>query len=314
MGEYRSSLPQEYPLFENYNFLFMHRPGYQPSHEPDMSLCGHCATALEWRIDGQQVIAPGADHTARIAAALLDELHGDGRWRVAVIGMSGGGPAALAFAARYPRQTKGLILQAAVTTPWWKKADIAREFRDDYEKAVADAKAEAKKNGITDEKVIQQNVTKRFGANIELKFLAKLSKGTNLEKALVGRRAQSIANDPATRKIRHLVMAPPPSPLPPEDRQKLAAGYHGCANDFVSLFRSAEPFCDFSRIAVPTLIVHDREDPMVPIDHAHLAKRRIKGAKLREFEVGGHMIWIGRQSAQMHKARVKFLEELDWRS
>ena len=49
---------------------------------------------------------------AQLCAALLDALNID---HVVVIGASGGGPAALQFAALFPRRCAGLILEAAVT-------------------------------------------------------------------------------------------------------------------------------------------------------------------------------------------------------
>jgi pimeloyl-ACP methyl ester carboxylesterase len=76
---------------------------------------GYFGTPLAGRTSGQAC--------ARLASAVLDSL---GVSRVAVIGTSGGGPAALSFAASFPERTSALILQCAQThrwddLSWWPK-------------------------------------------------------------------------------------------------------------------------------------------------------------------------------------------------
>jgi pimeloyl-ACP methyl ester carboxylesterase len=87
-------LPLEYPLIEaGFRLLVFHRPGYVGT-----ALWGRAAgKARDWRTAAGQ---------AELAAGLLDRLYGDRRWRVLVMGTSGGAPAALAFAAAHAQRAR----------------------------------------------------------------------------------------------------------------------------------------------------------------------------------------------------------------
>jgi pimeloyl-ACP methyl ester carboxylesterase len=107
-GDHLAAMPPEYPLLDAAHVICVDRPGY-------------AGTDLDWRIDGVLYApppeqpdthaspSPGARETARIAFDLLKVINGQGRWNVCVIGTSGGGPAALAFASLYPQRTRSLI-------------------------------------------------------------------------------------------------------------------------------------------------------------------------------------------------------------
>ena len=61
-------------------------------------------------------------------------------------------------------------------------------------------------------------------------------------------------------------------------------------------------------ITSPTLIVHDREDPVVPFVHAEWSHKCIPHSHLLDVHAGGHLIWYGRDALHMHKARVAFID------
>jgi pimeloyl-ACP methyl ester carboxylesterase len=93
---------------EDYRLLTPSRPGYM-------------ATPLDvGRTPAEQ---------ARAYAALLDELDID---KAIVIGVSGGGPSAIAFAAMYPHRTLALIGLEALSQPYSEPLDIPLAMRSDF--------------------------------------------------------------------------------------------------------------------------------------------------------------------------------------
>ena len=85
--DYRVVLPLEYGIADaGFRLVVPHRPGY-------------AGTTLDWIRAGKTLAWRTASDTADVARRLIDQLQGSRRRRVAVIGTSGGAPAALAFAA-----------------------------------------------------------------------------------------------------------------------------------------------------------------------------------------------------------------------
>ena len=60
-------------------------------------------------------------------------------------------------------------------------------------------------------------------------------------------------------------------------------------------------------IRCPTLIIHDRSDPLVPFVHAEWSQSCIAESRLLEIHAGGHLIWFGKDSARMHDERVSVI-------
>lgn len=94
--------------FEGYRVLTPSRPGYM-------------ATPLD--------VGKTPEEQAKAYAALLDALRID---EVVVIGVSGGGPSAIAFAAMYPQRTLALIGLEALSQPSSKPLDIPSWMRSDF--------------------------------------------------------------------------------------------------------------------------------------------------------------------------------------
>ena len=110
--------------------LFLHgMPGgynQAPGEQPGRRLLapsrpGYLATPLE--------AGRAPEEQARACDALLDALGID---KVLVMGVSGGGPSAIAFAARYPHRTMALILLEAVTQPFPNEGKIMPVLRSDF--------------------------------------------------------------------------------------------------------------------------------------------------------------------------------------
>lgn len=275
--DYRVVLPLEYPLVDaGFRLLVAHRPGY-------------AGTSLQWKSAGKAYAWLTAADTARATAHLLGQLHGGSRWQVAVMGMSGGAPAALAFASLYPRETMALIVQSGVTHPWTDAKFVPELLRDNYITAF-------KSFGWAGDQISQV----MFG------LLAKLRENfMNDEdklRALAGERLGDAKMDPAFAAVASRILV--------ENK----ANTRGELNDARSIFFAKAPYCRWDSIRAPTLIVHDMRDPFVPFVHAEEAHKRIAGASLRTFHLGGHMPWIGRDALEMHHARVEFLQSRKWKA
>ena len=272
--DYRAVLPLEYSLMDaGFRLLVPNRPGYG-------------GTALEWLKGSRTHTWRTAADTADIAAGLLDQLDEEVPSRVpsrvAVIGTSGGAPAALAFASRHAARTSALLIQAGLTQPWTDAKYVPELLRGEYTTAF-------EKFGWVGDRVGQV----MFG------LLAKLREsGFTQEdrvKALAGVRLSDAKADPAYDAVVARMLR--------ED----AANRGGELNDAVSIFFATSAYCDWAKIEAPALLIHDQQDPFVPIVHAEDAKARLANASLRTFALGGHIQWLGPEARAMHDARVEFL-------
>jgi pimeloyl-ACP methyl ester carboxylesterase len=269
--DYSNVLPLEYPILDaGYRVLVFHRPGYRGT-----ALSGPTsAKSSNWRSAAGQ---------ANLAKALLDQLHGGSNWRVHVLGMSGGAPAALAFAANNPRHSKGLIIQAGITRPFREAKYVPDTFRSDYTAAFG-------KFGWAGNSV----------ATVVFGLMAKLRE-SSLEaddkiRALLGTRLEEAKQDPAFASVVSRILT--------EHKENTL----GELNDARSIFFSASEFCNWSDIRAPALFLHDDEDPFVPLTHAKEASELISGAELRTFRLGGHIVWLGQEAHEMHRRRLEFLK------
>jgi pimeloyl-ACP methyl ester carboxylesterase len=306
-GDYRSALPPEYLLSDLYDLYCVHRPGYGATQNTE-------ATSLEWQIDGNSfgpgdtTKRPGARETAKIAAALMDTvLAGIPQWQVVVVGTSGGCPAALAFASLFPTRTRALILQAGVSLPWRREEYVPKIFRQLYRQAIAshDNIPQCKNSDTGKQRYCE--VTATLSDLLQKKLNGKeLNTHEKWIKALVGVRRPLVASDPAGDPLM-MLEAPDPPHIDP-------LTISGAINDYFTLFRFSEDFCDWHAIQAPTLIVHDAQDPFVPYCHAQQAAARIRDGSLRLFTVGGHMVWLGTEARKMHETRLRFLRKVGWYS
>src|SRR5262249_46620540 len=110
---YRASIPLEYPLIDaGYRIVMPNRPGYEGTD------------------DAYDCSAGGIAEMAREFLALL-KIKGP----VLVMGVSAGGPAALAFASAHATLTKALVLHSAVTHTWSETKYVPVYLQDVLDKA-----------------------------------------------------------------------------------------------------------------------------------------------------------------------------------
>lgn len=268
--DYRAVLPLEYPLVDaGYRLLVIHRPGY-------------AGTALSGRLAGKRQDWRTAQGQARLAAGLLDHLHGGRRWQVPVIGMSGGAPAALAFAASHAAHTRALVIQAGVTQPWTDARYVPAVFRDQYTTAFE-----------------QFGWAGDTAAMIVFGLMAKLRENffedEDKIRALAGSRLEDARRDPAFKAIVSTIL------------REHAGNTRGEINDARSIFFARSAYCRWQDVKVPALVIHDREDTFVPFVHAEAVAKLLPRAQLRTFTLGGHIVWTGSEARAMHRARIDFL-------
>lgn len=195
-------------------------------------------------------------------AELLDALEVD---RALVVGISAGGPTALAFATEHPERTRALVLLSAITRerirPLPERGDFAR---------------------ITD-----ALIGEGFSDWLTVSFIRgdpTILLGETGSEFLSAADQQALGADPAALDAlaSQLVQLMPLS----------ARRHEGYVNDRVQYARMGEP--DPLPITAPTLVIHGTDDPDVSFSHAESAARRIPGAKLVPVEGGGHLIVITR--------------------
>lgn len=270
--DYRGVMPLEYGLADaGFRVLLPHRPGYQGS-------------ALKGTQQGKRVSWEGPIATADLFAKLLDTLYGAGRWNVAVVSMSGGTPSALAFASRYPAQTRAVVLQGGVTQPFSEPKYVPEPFRQQYEVAF-------NKFGWAGDELSKV----LFALLVKLRETFLSDEDTI--QALTGERISEAKRDAAFKAVSAKMLF--------DDGTNRSGEW----SDVRHTFFAKSPYCQWESLSAPTLLIHDEKDPFVPIVHAEEAMKRLPRATLQRFALGGHMIWLGRDTKRMHEARVEFLRQ-----
>ena len=182
---------------------------------------------------------------AKVFKALLDALGID---KVTVMGVSGGGPSSLEFAAKFPERTHGLIAFEAVS------------YAEDLTE--------------TDSGIIGAS---DFSLWIQLASLSFLS-NENLASAILPnpKNREKLLNKPKNvEELKRLVWSIWP----------LSARQEGIKNDYEQFSSFSAPL---NEITVPTLAIHGNEDINVDISHATTLIENIKGAELFTVKGGDH--------------------------
>jgi len=218
-----------------------------------------------------------AKFCADLAAELLTHLAIS---RAVVIGTSGGGMPAACFAQCYPDRTAALILQCAQSHKW------------------------------NDGKWLPQGLGPAlflFRHRIFTPFLrwqntrhAKASHRQPITclRRMSGSRFLEIRDDlNAVQQISELA----------EMTLLCAAAPAGIQNDWAIMV--GDNGVAHETIGCPTLIIHDRADPLVPFLHAEWSQSCIRKSRLLAIQAGGHLIWFGKESTFMQAKRVAFIRE-----
>jgi len=207
--------------------------------------------------------------------ALLDFLQLE---RVAVQGVSGGGPSAIQFAARHPDRTTALFLTCAVSgaypvvIPTWSK-------------------------------LLMTPLGMRMGEWMLSKFPQATIKQLIKEESTystdqVKQATERVMNDPG---LLNFLKDMTQSSTPWEDRQR------GFDND-IEVIRAieGEPL-PLESVQSPTLIVHGTADDDVPYSVAVQAHERIGESELHTMENASHLLWIDPGVEEMNQRQVEFL-------
>ena len=184
-------------------------------------------TSLEGNFDRRS-----ADGAARTAGSLLKEIFGE-RWKVSVVGMSGGCPTALAFASLYPRQTRRLVLQAGVSRPWTDERYVPPRFRDAYNTAY-------QKFGWAGDQVSQVILGSLVAIRQSLQ-----KKGEDV-RSIVGARLDEAREDPAFTAALNRIMR--------HEKQNSA----GELNDARNIFLAKSAYCPWEAVKAGSDIHHPR--------------------------------------------------------
>jgi pimeloyl-ACP methyl ester carboxylesterase len=218
-----------------------------------------------------------ARYCADLAAALLDHLSIE---RAVVVGKSGGGMPAACFARYHPRRTAGLVLQCAQSHRW---------NDDSWLPEGLESTLFYFRHRIFLPLLRWQNLRYMKAAHRHpIACLRRMS----------GNRFPEIRDDPdPIRQITELTKLSLPCGVAPA----------GVQNDWSILVgdNGVEP----ESISRPTLIIHDRADPVVRFRHAEWSHSCIAGSRLLEVHAGGLWIWFGRDAALVQAERLAFVRK-----
>lgn len=204
--------------------------------------------------------------TAALMDALLEELEIDS---AIVIGISAGGPSALAFAADFPKRVKKLILISAVTKKWMSPDD---------------------KNYQRGKKLFAPNIEKyswglfRFFYSCFPKIMAK-----TMFRELSTLPTADLSKEDVAELFEMI------------KRQRSKKGFiYDLDQDTDSL--------SWMNIGCPTLILHSSNDNTVDVAHAKYAQGQIKNAVLKIYpNKWGHLLWLGAESREPIRDTQNFI-------
>jgi pimeloyl-ACP methyl ester carboxylesterase len=191
----------------------------------------------------------------------------------AVVGMSHGGPPAVALAARHPELVEGLILESAISSlPWPGRATRVG--------------AQLAFNSWTEP--LTWRVT---GA------LARWAPGLFLRTML-----SALSTGSGSRVLADLSLADRAEVL---DLFRSLRASHGFLHD---IREPVDPSLE-ERVRCPTLIIASRQDGQVPARHAEHLHHRIPGATLIWSHAPSHLIWFGSSARERTEQVARFLAE-----
>lgn len=192
-------------------------------------------------------------------AALLDALEIE---RVAVLGISAGGPSALQFAIRHPSRTAALVLMVPLAYP---------------------AHTEQRSHGAMPERM--PLATKWFfDAALSSDFLfwsALRFAPRMIARTVLGTRPEVLESASAVERARAQTVAEHVLPIAP---RRL-----GLMNDATMV---PLPRYELERIEAPTLVIAAEDCLYGTYDGARFSAEHIRGARLSSFPTGGHL-WVG---------------------
>ena len=210
---------------------------------------------------------------ADAAAALLDALEID---EVAAMGVSGGGPSSIEFAARHPERARALILEVAISQT--------------YAPQVSALTVALTMNPIT---FWIQGLMLRRTPRLVVSQMVKLeSTFGDADRARITNDVLADAEKMAF--LRKLVDGPPFSAL--------RDGFDNDMRQFAAIER-----LPLDQVRCPALVVHGTHDGDVPFSHAEQAAATIPDAELFTVEQGWHLLALSDGGNAHQRAEIDFL-------
>ncbi len=221
---------------------------------------GYGRTSLE--------VGRSAAEGAQALVLLLDALQIES---CASMGVSGGGPTAVALAAGYPQRVSRLILAAALTRPEGRRSEPS------YENQMA------------------------FYGPMHSLTWGMLGLVSRVSPRSMARQTMTVFSTHDPNDILPLLSA--------GDVETIARFYQGHSSRQGALNDANHVVgADLlSQISQPTLVVHSREDSSVPFSHAEWSLKNIPHAELCEAGCTGHFFWVGPDAARITQRVVEFL-------
>lgn len=204
---------------------------------------------------------------ADLAAALLDSIECD---RVAVVGLSAGGPAAIEFAARHADRTAALVLLSAISQRTGLSDD---QMNSTLGRLVMTPKYQD---------VAYFLINRAMHAVPALALQDFVRTETTYDMKAGKRLIRMVMQDPAQRR-QVLAMADAMVPARPR--------FAGVMNDLEAQQNLGE--LPFAEVRAPALIIGSRHDGDIGYENSVNAHRRLPGSELITVDQFGHLIWWG---------------------
>jgi pimeloyl-ACP methyl ester carboxylesterase len=190
---------------------------------------------------------------AEQATAYSELLEVLGIQKVVVMGISGGGPSSMEFAAKFPEKTLGLIAFEAVS------------YSEDYENKFPD-----------DESMMNGSDFIMWAGLYYMSFL-----GTKKKAAMMlpnpKNRIRLTSNPKNVAKLKSMEWS----------IWLMSLRREGLVNDYQQFANLSIPF---EKIKVPTLAIHGNEDVNVDLSHAKELIDKVQGSELKIIDEGDHMM------------------------
>ncbi len=225
------------------------------------------------------------DQTAVAIEALLDDLNMD---KVAVIGISGGGPTALALTLRLKDRVQALVMLAAITC---RHEQPARTTSDGIVRLMFSDSANLVLDFVLWVFMVQLiRILPRY-------MVKRIFQATEtFDKKGLERRVEEV--------MRHREQWTWMARLF-ESSLPLSVRKVGLDNDLKQF--AALPVYPVKNITCPTLVVHGRHDGNVPFSHAAFVADNVPNAELFVAETCGHLIWMSDDAEPAREKVMSFL-------
>jgi pimeloyl-ACP methyl ester carboxylesterase len=181
--------------------------------------------------------------------------------RIPIIGLSAGGPSALQFALRHPERCSGLLMVSAIS------------------KAMIDV--------ASNPEVMEKLISTLLANNWLIWLATKLANRKIIPPAGVPIQVIKSLDEHDTCWLQGLL----------NDILPIGPRHQGLVNDFSQVYKL--DIFPTGQIKLPTLIIHAKDDSLVPIKQARFSAELIPNANLVELPSGGHLLLGQRDRVQI---------------